>query len=143
MEASINISEKDWEFLKVEASKFKASDRFLVFACYSKRRTHWDIVEVKQLPIKVEEVEGGHTYRYPGIKKLGFYPPRNSPKRFCGTLVVGDTVELGLSEAYCMGREQVDFRIKMDKDDTGKLAYKAWAYDRDSDDICKVAVKIT
>ena len=142
MEASIRISEKDWKFLQSEASKFRDSDIFLVFACFSKRRTHWDIVEVRQLPIKVIEVEGGFTYKYPGIKELGFYPPRSSPKRFCGTFVVGGGVELSLEDAYWMGREQIDFRIKMDRDNTGKLAYKAWAFDRNSDELCQVAVEI-
>ncbi len=145
MKDSIRISEKDWKFLQDAASKFRASDIFLVFACFSKRRTHWDIVEVRQLPIEVKEVENGFTYKYPGIKKLGFYPPRSSPKRFCGTFVIGDigdSVDLSLGDAYWMGREQVDFRIKMNKDDAGKLIYKAWAFDRNSDDICQVAVEI-
>ena len=142
MEAVIRIPEKDWRFLQDAASKFRASDIFLVFACFSKRRTHWDIVEVRQLPIEVKEVEDGFTYKYPRIKELGFYPPPSSPKRFCGTFVMGDGMDLSLGDAYWMGREQVDFRIKMDRDDTGKLAYKAWAFDRKSDEFGQVVVEI-
>jgi hypothetical protein len=143
METSIRISKKDWGFLQDEASKFnKASDKFLVFACFSKRRTHWDILEVRKLPIKLIKVGSGFSYIYPGIKKLGFYPERNSSKRFCGTFVIGDGVELSLGDAYWMGREQLDFRIKMERDDAGQLIYEAWAFDRNSDDVCPVAIEI-
>ena len=117
-------------------------DIFLVFACFSKRRTHWDIIELRKLPIEVEEVENGFTYKYPGIKRLGFYPERSSPKRFCGTFVIGDGVDLSLDDAYWMGREQVDFRMKMDRDDAGEFVYKAWAFDRKSGEFGKVVVEI-
>lgn len=141
MESSTRISEEVWKFLQNEASKPRAG-KFLVFACFSKRRTHWDILEVKPLPIQEKEVKNGFTYTYPGIKALGFYHPQSSPKRFCGTFVIGDGVELSMGDAYWMGREQIDFRIKMDRDNTGKLKYKAWAFDRKSDELCEAMVEI-
>lgn len=142
MKESIRIYKKDWEFLESKALKFRASDKFLVFALFSKRRTHWDIIEIQKNPITILEVEDGYTYFYPGMKELGFYPPRNSPKRFCGTFVVGEGLELGLVDAYWMGREQIDLRIKMEGDESGKLTYKAWAFLRKLNDICEVKVEV-
>ncbi|MCX8189570.1 MAG: hypothetical protein N3F64_07635 [Nitrososphaeria archaeon] len=136
MEKIIWISKDDWNNIVERALnhlRSKTIDKPLVFALYSKRGTHWNIVGVKEIPTvtpKGKDAKGFFIYIYPGIKSKGFYPSSSSPERFCGTLVVGDKLELSLTDAYWMARDSMDFRIKMDKDSIGKLVYKVWIVDK-------------
>ncbi|MEM3873193.1 MAG: hypothetical protein QXE05_11600 [Nitrososphaeria archaeon] len=135
MKKIISIPKAYWNNIIEKALKYlqsKAVDKPLVFALYSKRGTRWNVVNVKEIPTvtsKGKDEKDFFIYIYPGIKSKGFYPPQGHPERFCGTLVVGDKIELSLTDAYWMARDRMDFRIKMDKDSTGKLVYKAWIVD--------------
>ena len=143
MDATIRIRKEDWSTLQEKASKYKVGDDPVVYAGFSQRRTRWNIVGIRRLPIKVEKkTRDGFVYTYPGIKREGFYPPRTSPKRFCGTFVIGDGLELSLEDAYWMGRDRMDFRLKIDKDAAGKLTFKALGVDNISGELDKVEIEL-
>ena len=143
MEATIRIRKEDWNTLQNEASALKEGDNLIVYAGFSQRRTRWNIIEIRKLPVQVErKTKDGFVYTYPGIKNLGFYPPRNSTKRFCGTFVIGDGLELSLEDAYWMGRDRMDFRLKIDKDAMGELTFKALGVDNSSGELDKVKIEL-
>ena len=98
----------------------------LVFALYSKEDNHYEIISYREI-LTVQT--SGDSYTYPGIKKLGFYPPKGEGKWFSGTLVVGDTTELDEGDKKFMIRDKMDFRIKMDRDAQGQLPWKAYYID--------------
>ena len=98
----------------------------LVFALYSKEDNHYEIIDYKIAPV---QTKGDNDYTCPGMRKQGFYPPQNTGKWFSGTLVVGDTTKLDEGDKFWMIRDRMDFRIKMDKDSSGKWSYKAYCLD--------------
>jgi hypothetical protein len=107
-------------------------DKPIVFALYTKEHDHHEITAYREIPtveVKGDYPDGEYDYKYPGIKKLDFYPNKGAGKWFSGTLVVGDGLELGDSDKNWMVREAVDFRIKMDKDPERKLAWRAYYID--------------
>jgi len=131
---SVYFRKGDWGSLMKRAAEYLEYEviKPLVFALYSERGSHWNIIDAIEIPTvesKGRDERGFYIYVYPNIKSKGFYPPRNSIKRFCGTFVVGDKLELSLTDAYWMARDRMDFRIKVDKDSEGKLSYKVWVVD--------------
>ena len=83
----------------------------LVFALYGSEDDHFEIIDYRR--IETVKSRGQDDYYYPGVKKLGFYPPKGTGKWFSGTLVVGDGLELDDDDRRWMIRDQMDFRIKM------------------------------
>jgi hypothetical protein len=68
----IRIPKHIWKSLQKSALKFIIRDKPLVFALYSKRRTHWDIIRGKEIPtVKSygKSEEGFFIYTYPGEGK--------------------------------------------------------------------------
>jgi hypothetical protein len=104
----------------------------IVFALFTKEDDHCEIVCYREIPtvrVKGDYPNGDYNYIYPGIKALGFYPRKGAGKWFSGTLVVGDGIDFEEGERKWMVREQMDFRIKMDKNDQGRLSWKAYYLD--------------
>lgn len=127
----IRIPARLWRLIEDKALNFRDESKPLVFACYSKKRTYWDIVDVREIPTvksKGRDKNGFFIYTYPGIKKMGFYP-QGEPIQFSGTIVIGDDVSLSLMDAYWMAKDHMDFRIKIKRDCGKNLVYKAWAVD--------------
>ncbi len=108
-------------------------DKPIVFALYSKEDNHHEIVEYREIPtVKVtgDYPDGEYDYSYPGIRDLDFYLPKGTGKWFSGTLVFGDGTDLDEQDKRMMvSRDQMDFRIKMDRDPTGEWSYKAYCID--------------
>lgn len=117
----------------IEARLTKGNlEKPIVFALFTKEDDHLKIISYKEITtvkIKGDYPNGEYNYTYPGIKALGFYPRKGEGKWFSGTLVVGDEIDFDESERKWMVREQMDFRIKMDKDDQGRLSWKAYYLD--------------
>jgi len=104
----------------------------IVFALYTKEHDHHEVITYREIPtVKVigDYPNGEYRYIYPGIKAMGFYPPKGAGKWFSGTLVVGGGVELEEEDKKWMIRDKMDFRIKMDRDPTGEWSYKAYCID--------------
>lgn len=107
-------------------------DKPIVFALYTTEHDHTEIIDYREITtvrVTGDYPNGDYNYTYPGIKKQGFYPRKGTGKWFSGTLVVGDGTDLDESEKKWMVWERVDFRIKMDRDDTGELCWKAYNAD--------------
>jgi len=107
-------------------------DRPIVFAFYTDECNHCEIVDYREITtvkVKGNYPNGQYTYSYPGIKKQGFYPRKGTGKWFSGTLVVGDGIDLDEMDMKWMIRDQMDFRIKMDRDSLGQLSWKAYYAD--------------
>jgi len=109
----------------------RSLEKPLVFALYTEEHDHQKVIDYRE--ISTVKVKGRYpddfTYTYPGVKEKGFYPPKGAGKWFSGTLVVGDGTDLDEDDKKWMIREQMDFRIKMDKDSQGQLCYKAYYID--------------
>jgi hypothetical protein len=62
-----------------------------------------------------------------------FYPEKNSNVRNCGSVWIlprDEDLILDLEDAFWMGRDQVEIRIKMKSNVKGKVSYKAhWVKD--------------
>lgn len=105
----------------------------IVFALFTKEDDHCEIVSYRKIPtvrvIKGDYPNGDYNYIYPGIKDRGFYPPKGAGKWFSGTLVVGDGIDLDEDDRKWMIRDQMDFRIKVDRDAKGRLSCKAYYLD--------------
>ena len=107
-------------------------DKPVVFALYTKEHDHHEVIAYREIPtvkVRGKYPDGDYSYTYPGTKKMGFYPPKGAGKWFSGTLVVGGGVELEELDKKWMVREQLDFRIKMDRDAQGQLSCKAYYID--------------
>lgn len=107
-------------------------DKPIVFALYTKEYDHHEVIAYREIPtVKVigDYPNGEYRYIYPGIKKMGFYPPKGVGRWFSGTLVVGGGIGLEEEDKKWMIREQLDFRIKMDRDALGQLSCKAYYID--------------
>ena len=108
-------------------------DKPIVFALYTKEHDHHEIIEYREIPtvqVVGDYPNGEYYYKYPGIVKLGFYQPKGSGKWFSGTLVVGDGADLKeRDKQFMVSRDQMDFRIKMDRDAKGQLTWKAYYID--------------
>jgi len=107
-------------------------DKPIVFALYTKENDHHEVITYREIPtVKVigDYPKGEYRYIYPGIKSMGFYPPRGTGKWFSGTLVVGGGVELDEEDKKWMIREQLYFRIKMDRGLAGKWFYNVYCID--------------
>jgi len=136
MARAIQIPNTLWEEMRqiVDNRLIQGSlDKPIVFALYTKEHDHHEIIEYREIP-KVQVVgnypKGEYYYKYPGIGKLDFYQPKGSGKWFSGTLVVGDGTDLDESDKrFMVSRDQMDFRIKMDRDPTGGWSYKAYCID--------------
>lgn len=129
---NIKIPEQIFSRIKV-AIKRRANagtlDEPIVFAMYTTVDDHSVIIGYKEIPtVKVigSYPNGDYYYKYPGIKKLGFYPKKNTGRWFSGTLVFGDGTELDQSDMKWMLRDGMYFRIKSAMDDNGKLVWKAY-----------------
>jgi len=99
---------------------------------YTPEDNHSRIISYREIPtvkVKGEYPNGDYEYNYPGIKDLGFYPPKGTGEWFSGMLVAGDGVDLGDLDKKWMVREQVDFRIKLDRDHNGNFYWKAYFLD--------------
>ena len=108
----------------------KIPDKPIVFAMYTEEHDHSRIIEYKEIPtvrVKGDYPNGEYEYSYRGIRNLGFYPAKGTGKWFSGTLVIGDGIELDDDDKRWMIRDQMDFRIKVDKDTKGKLTWKAYS----------------
>jgi len=127
---SIRIPKSLWQKMEERVEEYARDNTNLwpplVFALYSKEDNHYEIIDYREIPtVQVS----GDSYRYPGIKKLDFYPHKGTGRWFSGTLVVGDELELDNEDKSLMLRDKMDFRIKMDKDPTGGWSYKAYCID--------------
>ena len=135
MARAIKISHTLWDKIMelVNQRLAKGSlDKPIVFALYTTEDNHYEIVDFREITtVKVtgDYPDGEYGYRYPGIKKQGFYPPKGSGKWFSGTLVVGDGTELWEGDKDWMVREQLDFRIKVDRDSLGQLSWNVYHID--------------
>lgn len=104
----------------------------IVIALYTTEDNHYEVSDYREIPtvrVKGDYPKGDYDYDYPGIKKLGFYPPEGTRRWFSGTLVVGDGTDLDELDKHWMVREQLYFRIKMDKVDRNQLDWKAYCID--------------
>ncbi len=104
----------------------------IVFALYTKEDNHCEVIsyrEITTVKVKGDYPNGEYDYRYPGIKEQGFYPLKGTGKWFSGTLVVGDGIDLDEVDKKLMIKDQMDFRIKMDRDPTGEWSCKAYCVD--------------
>ena len=135
MARAIQIPHTLWEEMQ-EVVKTRLEqgslERPIVFALYTKEHDHHEVITYREIPtVKLigDYPNGEYRYIYPGIKKMGFYPPKGTGKWFSGTLVVGGGVELEEEDKKWMIREQLDFRIKMDGDPVGKWSYKTYCVD--------------
>ena len=135
MARAIKISYTLWDKIMelVNQRLTKGSlDKPIIFALYTKEDNHYEIVDFREIAtVKVtgDYPNGEYEYRYPGIKKQGFYPPKTSGKWFSGTLVVGAGTELWEGEKEWMIRDKMDFRIKMDRDSLGQLSWTVYYVD--------------
>jgi len=135
MAKSIRITTTLWEEMKTIVKSRLMGGKLgkpIVFALYTKEKDHREIIEYREIPtVKVtgDYLEGKYDYTYPGIKNLDFYVPAGGGKWFSGTLVVGDGTELEDDDKKWMIREQLDFRIKMVMDSSGKWCYKSYFID--------------
>ncbi len=127
---SIRIPKSLWRKMEERVEEYARDNTNLwpplVFALYSKEDNHYEIISYRE--ITTVQVSGD-SYKYPGIKKLDFYPRKGTGKWFSGTLVVGDELELDNEDKSLMRRDGMDFRIKMDRDPTGGWSYKAYCID--------------
>lgn len=128
----IKIPKQIFNHIKV-AIKRRANagklDKPIVFAIYTTVDEHSVIIGYKEIPtVKVigNYPNGDYYYKYPGIKKLGFYPEKSTGRWFSGTLVFGDGTELDESDRKWMLRDGMYFRIKATMDNKGKLVWKAY-----------------
>ena len=106
----------------------------IVFALYTQESDHSAVIDYREITtvelIRASEYpNGNYNYKYPGIKKLGFYPPSGTGKWFSGTLVIGDGIELETEDQKWMVKDQMDFRIKLEIDQLGQLSYKTYCID--------------
>ena len=104
----------------------------IVFALYTTVHDHSKVIDYKEIPtvqITGNYPDGDYDYKYPGISKLDFYPSKSTGRWFSGTLVVGDGTDLSESDIKWMMRDEMYFRIKVDKDRAGKLQWKAYNLD--------------
>ena len=128
---SIRIPKSLWQKMEERVEEYARDNTNLfwpplVFALYSKEDNHYEIISYREIPtVQVS----GDIYKYPGIKKLGFYPRKGTGKWFSGTLVVGSGIDLDEEDKKWMIRDQMDFRIKMDRDPLGQLSWKAYYID--------------
>lgn len=135
MARAIQIPHTLWkEIMKVINNRLKKGslDKPIVFALYTNENNHYEIIDYREITtVKVtgDYPNGEYGYKYPGIKKQGFYPPKGEGKWFSGTLVVGDTTKLDEEDKKWMIREQLDFRIKMDRDSLEQLSWRAYYLD--------------
>jgi hypothetical protein len=109
-------------------------DKPIVFALYTQEKDHSVVIGYREITtvelIRASEYSNGnYNYKYPGIKKLGFYPPSGTGKWFSGTLVIGDGIELDPEDQKWMVKDQMDFRIKLEIDQLGKVSYKTYCVD--------------
>ncbi len=135
MTRAIQIPSSLWkEMMKLINDRLTKSklDEPIVFALYTKEHDHDKIIEYREIPtveVTGNYPNGEYDYKYPGIKALDFYPPKGEGKWFSGTLVVGDTTKLDEGDKKFMIRDQMDFRIKMDRDPLGQLSWEAYYID--------------
>ena len=104
----------------------------VLFALYTPEGDHLKIIscrEITTVKVRGEYPNGEYEYTYLGIKALGFYPPKGMGKWFSGMLVAGDGVDLSDLDKTWMVREQVYFRIKLDKKHDGTLHWKTYFLD--------------
>lgn len=134
MAKAIRIPHNLWaELMRLIGNRLAAGslDKPVVFALYTKEDDHYEVISYKEIPtVKVTGTyPSNFNYSYPGIKALGFYPPKGTGKWFSGTLVVGDGTDLDEDDKRRMTRDTMDFRIKMDRDYSGQLSWKAYHID--------------
>lgn len=104
-------------------------DKPIILAIYTDEHDHRKVVDYREIPtvkVRGNYPKGDYEITYPGIKTMGFYPRKGTGKWFSGTLVVGDSTELYERDKRWMIRDQMDFRIKMDRDAQGQLNWKAY-----------------
>ena len=127
---SIRIPKVLWQKMEERVEEYTRENPSLwppiVFALYGKENNHYEIIEYREAPV---QRKGDDDYTCRGMGKQGFYPGKGEGKWFSGTLVVGDTIQLDDGDKSWMVRDRMDFRIKMDKDPTGKWSCKAYYID--------------
>ena len=126
---NIRIQESLWNDLIGLVQKRWTSplEKPILFALYTPEDDHTRIIsyrEITTVKVRGDYPDGDYEYTYPGIKALGFYPPKGTGKWFSGMLVAGDGIELSDIDKKWMVREQVYFRIKLDKKPEGILHWK-------------------
>ena len=127
---SIRIPKALWQKMEERRKEYAGENPSLwlplVFALYSKEDDHYEIIDYREAPV---QKRGDDEYSCRGMKGQGFYPRKGTGKWFSGTLVVGSGIDLDEVDKKWMIRDQMDFRIKMDRDPTGEWSYKAFCID--------------
>jgi hypothetical protein len=135
MSMNIEIPKAVWDKIIATVTKRLAIgslEKPIVFALYTTEDDYRKVVDYREIPtvrVKGDYPNGEYEYTYPGIKALGFYPPKGKGRWFSGTLVVGDGTTLSEVDMKWMIREQVYFRIKIEKGHDGQLYWKAYCID--------------
>jgi len=135
MSSDIRMPKTIWEeIIRVIVNRLTKGilDKPVVFALYTSEHDHHEIVDYREITsvvVRGNYPNGDYNYFYPGIKKEGFYPPKNTGEWFSGTLVVGDSTEIDELDKRWMIRDKMDFRIKMNLDSLGQLTWKAYYMD--------------
>ncbi len=96
----------------------------VVFAMYGDEADHLHIISCRE--ITTVKAKGDRGYRYPGIKDCGFYPERGTGIWFTGTLVAGDGLELNHDDRHWMIRDEMDFRVKLDRSGEREWDWRAY-----------------
>lgn len=127
---SIRIPKSLWQEMVEKAEEYARDNPSLwpplVFALYSKEDNHYEIIDYRKAPV---QKKGDDDYTCRGMRDAGFYPDKGEGKWFSGTLVIGDGIELDDGDKFWMIRDQMDFKIKMDRDPLGQLSWKAYYID--------------
>jgi hypothetical protein len=131
----ISITKSIWdEVISTVQTRWTSAqlEKPIVFAMYTPEDDYKRIIGYREIPtvkISGSYPNGEYKYTYPGVKAQGFYPPKGTGKWFSGILVAGDGTRLDDLDKRWMIREQVYFRIKVDKGHDGKLFWKTYFLD--------------
>lgn len=131
---NIEISKAIWEEIQANV-RTRLRTRLtkpIVFALYTLENNHRKVTGYREIPtvrVSGSYPDGDFEYTYPGIKAMGFYPPKGTGRWFSGTLVFGAGIDLNEKDKKWMIREQLYFRIKIDTNNKGEWEQRAYCVD--------------
>lgn len=128
--SQVSIPRVIWNDMVNEVKKRRTTqptDKPIVFALYTREDDHLEVIERREMQVKVSGnyASGDFTYKHPGAKRDGFYPPSGTGRWFSGTWVFGDGLELDDDDRRWMIRDQMAFRVKVALDSRGEMQSKA------------------